>query len=186
MRCIGDSSLGLSPPARIVEFGPGWGNLTNDLASTGFKVTAVEVDEQFCSLVRERCSAPENLTVVQGDMLAFIPQDPYDAAIFFESFHHCSDHLAMLRDLHRIVRPEGTVFFASEPVSNMPYPWGPRLDGLSVWSSRTYGWLELGFDTAYFDAALAQTGWRGERRHVGTRMDEADVIVAIADASWHA
>ena len=183
MRCLGDASLGLTPPARIVEFGPGWGNLTIDLVSTGFEVTAVEVDEQFCTLIQKRCLSPENLTVVREDMLAFAPEDLYDAAIFFESFHHCADHLTMLRNLHNIVRPGGAVFFASEPVQKMDYPWGPRLDGLSVWSTRSYGWLELGFDASYFELALSQTGWNAKRRRLGTRMNEADVIVAVPDPS---
>jgi SAM-dependent methyltransferase len=182
MRCIGESDLGLTPPARIVEFGPGWGNLTEDLVSTGFSVTAVEVDEQFCELIRRRCLNPELLTITQKDMLTFDPDDAFDAAIFFESFHHCSDHLAMLRNLHRIVRPGGAVFFASEPVQKLHYPWGPRLDGLSVWSTRTYGWLELGFDTNYFETALSRTGWCGTRHLLGAAMGEPDVIVAVADS----
>lgn len=182
MRCIGEASLQLNPPARIVEFGPGWGNLTVDLVSTGFSVTAVEIDTQFCELIRRRCPNPELLSIEQCDMLAFETDDQYDAAIFFESFHHCSDHMAMLRKLHRVVRPGGAVFFASEPVQKMNYPWGPRLDGLSVWSTRTYGWLELGFDTKYFEAALGRTGWRGTRRSVGVGTSESDVIVARADS----
>ena len=96
LRCLGEDALGLAPPARIVEFGPGWGNLTNDLVATGFHVTAVEISEQFCTLIRERCPIPDNLTLVQSDMLAFAASEPYDAAVFFESFHHCSDHLALL------------------------------------------------------------------------------------------
>jgi SAM-dependent methyltransferase len=185
LRCIGNASAdGLAPPARLVEFGPGWGNLTNDLTSTGFHVTAVEVDDQFCALLRERCPVPANLSVEKADMLAFAATEPYDAAIFFESFHHCADHLAMLRQLHHIVRPGGSVFFASEPIQALGYPWGPRLDGLSVWSSRTYGWLELGFDAQYFTAALARTGWRATRRRVGVAESAADVFVAHADPSW--
>jgi SAM-dependent methyltransferase len=183
LRCIGDLVVGLAPPARIVEFGPGWGNLTNDLVAIGFEVTAVEVDAQFCSLIQERCSTPENLTVTQGDMLTFASAEPFDAAIFFESFHHCSDHLEMLRRLHRLVRPGGSVFFASEPVQKLDYPWGPRIDGLSAWSSRTYGWLELGFDTDYFDAALARTGWRPRHLH-GAPTSTSDVIVAQPDPRW--
>jgi ubiquinone/menaquinone biosynthesis C-methylase UbiE len=179
---MGESSWGLSPPARIVEFGPGWGNLTADLVSTGFHVTAVEIDTQFCELIRRRCPNPELLSIKQGDMLSFEPDELYDAAIFFESFHHCSDHVAMLKKLHRIVRPGGVVFFASEPIQWMTYPWGPRLDGMSVWSTRTYGWLELGFDIAYFNATLKRTGWRGTRRSVGARPGVSDVIVAVADS----
>jgi SAM-dependent methyltransferase len=184
LQCLGERTIERSPPARIVEFGPGWGNLTGDLTSTGFEVTAVEVDSQFCTLVERRCPHPERLTVVRGDMLDFRPSQPVDAAVFFESFHHCSDHMAMLDRLHHVVRPGGAVFFASEPISRLPYPWGPRLDGLSVWSSRTYGWLELGFDADYFDAALARTGWVAERRTLGPSMGTTDVIVATPDPNW--
>ncbi len=162
----------------MVEFGPGWGNVTADMVATGLDVTAVEVDENFCRLVAERAHGPGRLEVEQADMLTFFAGERYDAAVFYESFHHCADHLEMLRHLHGIVRPEGAVLFAAEPVQHLDYPWGPRLDGLSVWSSRTHGWLELGFDQRYFDKALARTGWRGERRLAGARPGETDVIVA--------
>jgi 2-polyprenyl-3-methyl-5-hydroxy-6-metoxy-1,4-benzoquinol methylase len=167
-------------PRRVVEFGPGWGNLTCDLVATGLDVTAVELDEKFCRLIDHRCHGPGRLSVAQGDMLGFAADEPYDAAVFFESFHHCADHVAMLRRLHDIVRPGGVVLFASEPIQNLDYAWGPRLDGLSVWSSRTYGWLELGFDCVYFDAVLARTGWSARRYRLGVGASETDVLVARA------
>ncbi len=148
------------------------------MVATGLDVTAVELDEKFCTLIGGRCDGPGRVTVVQGDMLAFTTEEPFDAAVFFESFHHCADHVAMLRRLHDIVRPGGAVLFAAEPVQRLDYPWGPRLDGLSVWSSRTYGWLELGFDRRYFDRALDHTGWAGRRVCLGAAMGETDVIVA--------
>jgi SAM-dependent methyltransferase len=166
---------------RVAEFGAGWGNLTADLVATGLDVTAVELDPKFCTLIGRRCSdGPGKLVVHQGDMLGFTTDEPFDAAVFYESFHHCADHLALLDRLHRIVRPGGPVLFAAEPVQRLAYPWGPRLDGLSVWSSRTYGWLELGFDVRYFGAALARTGWSGRRVGRGWRPSETDVIVATA------
>jgi SAM-dependent methyltransferase len=173
LRCLSDLA-----PRRVVEFGPGWGNVTADMVATGLDVTAVEVDENFCRLVAERGRGPGRLSVEQADMLDFVAGERFDAAVFYESFHHCADHLAMLRHLHGIVRPEGAVFFAAEPVQRLDYPWGPRLDGLSVWSSRTHGWLELGFDERYFNQALTRTGWRGERHRAGARAGETDVIVA--------
>lgn len=172
-----------SPPGRrprVVEFGAGWGNLTADLVATGLDVTVVELDPKFCSLIGQRCQGPGELTVHQGDMVDFTTNEPFDAAVFFESFHHCADHLALLDRLHRVVRPDGVVLFAAEPVQSLDYPWGPRLDGLSVWSSRTYGWLELGFDRRYFDAALARTGWAGHRVGLRARPAETDIIVAKA------
>jgi SAM-dependent methyltransferase len=177
-QALGSAPTGTAMRPRVVEFGAGWGNLTADLIATGLDVTVVELDPKFCSLIGARCRGPGELTVYQGDMLGFTAAEPFDAAVFFESFHHCADHLALLRRLHDVVRPGGVVLFAAEPVQRLGYPWGPRLDGLSVWSSRTYGWLELGFDTRYFDAALARTGWSGHRVMLGDRPSETDVIVA--------
>ncbi len=180
LECLG----GAFPPGtrarRVVEFGPGWGNLTHDLVATGLDVTAVELDEKFCRVIDHRCDGPGRVTVLQGDMLGFRAEEPFDAAVFFESFHHCADHLAMLRHLHDVVRPDGVVVFGSEPIQSLDYPWGPRLDGLSLWSSRTYGWLELGFDGAYFDRALARTGWTATRHRLGPGAGETDVLVARA------
>lgn len=172
------SALGLAPPARVVEFGSGWGNLTVDLATMGFEVTAVEVEERFCALTERRNRRPAQLTVVHAGMLDFAAPEPFDAAIFYESFHHCADHLAMLERLHTIVGEGGKVLWAGEPVGPLSYPWGLRLDGYSVWSTRTYGWLELGFDERYFAEALARTGWRAERRTLPAGSPLADVIVA--------
>lgn len=179
LRCVGEAVS--APPARVVEFGPGWGNLTMDLVATGFDVTAVDVSEEFCALLQARCAFPERLHVVRSDMLAFEPPEPFDAAIFFESFHHCADHLAMLRRLHDVVTHDAVVLFAGEPIGHHAYPWGPRLDGISLWSTRTYGWLELGFDRRYFADALARTGWTGRRRAIRRiGPGSADVIVARA------
>jgi ubiquinone/menaquinone biosynthesis C-methylase UbiE len=113
-------------------------------------------------------------------MLEFSADEPFDAAIFYEAFHHCADHLAMLERLHALVQPGGRVLFAAEPVAPMPYPWGPRLDGYSLWSTRTYGWLELGFDEEYFALALARTGWAATRRRDPASSPLADVIVATS------
>ncbi len=172
------STLGISPPARLVEFGSGWGNLTNDLTQMGFEMTAVEVEERFCTLTERRSRQPERLHVVHGGMLEFEPSTPFDAAIFYESFHHCADHMAMLAKLGRVVRPGGRVLWAGEPIQPLAYPWGLRLDGYSLWSTRTHGWLELGFDENYFSEALARSGWRGRRTRLPAGSPLADVIVA--------
>ena len=55
------------PRPRAVEFGSGWGNLTVDLATMGFEVTAVEVEERFCALTERHNRRPDHLVVVRGD-----------------------------------------------------------------------------------------------------------------------
>ena len=175
-------ALGLPAPARVVEFGPGWGNLTADLVATGHVVTAVDVDDGFCRLIEQRVPRAH---VVRADMLSFAAEPeggPYDAAVFFESFHHCADHLALLELLHGVVRPGGLVVLGAEPVDVLAYPWGPRVDGLSLWSSRRYGWLELGFDERYFPAALRRTGWAA-RRVAGPTPASTVYVATSADGS---
>lgn len=171
-------ALGLRPPARIVEFGSGWGNLTIDLVSMGFEVTSVEVERRFSSLLEHRNRRPELLRTVSCDMLEFEPDEAADAVIFYSSFHHCADHVEMLHKLAGMIHRSGKVLWAAEPVSPLPYPWGLRLDGYSLWSTRTYGWLELGFDQSYFAQVLARTGWRARRQSLLHVSPLADVIVA--------
>jgi 2-polyprenyl-3-methyl-5-hydroxy-6-metoxy-1,4-benzoquinol methylase len=155
--------LRLRPTARVVEFGAGWGNLTLELAKMGLTVTAVDVDPKFGELVSQRASQLGlTIQIVTSDMLDFRADEPFDAAIFFESFHHCSDHLQMLSNLRDIVKEEGIVAFGSEPITALPYPWGLRLDGMSVWSTRKFGWLENGFTPRYFGRALDRTAWKAE------------------------
>ncbi len=171
--------LNLTAGAQVVEFGPGWGHSTLHLAQMGYGVTAVEVEQRFLDLIQRRAqmlAVSDRLRLVKQDMLEFSPEVRYDAAIFFESFHHCSDHLAMLKRLKNIVKDEGIIVFAAEPIVDRPDPWGVRLDGLAVWSTRKYGWLELGFDSSYFLRTLLLLGWTPRRYSLDfSRM--TDVIV---------
>lgn len=172
-------AMGLVAPSTVLEFGPGWGNTSDALLRLGHAVTAVEIDPAFVDLIRARCAdVAERLSLVTSDMLEFRTGERFDLVLFFESFHHCSDHRAMLARLADLVRPGGTVVFAGEPVLDLPYPWGLRLDGQSLWSVRRLGWLELGFDTRYFFAALRDFGWHARRLESRAISPLADVIVA--------
>ena len=158
--------LELPAGARVVEFGPGWGNTTLELARLGFDVTAVDLEPNFCEVIRARAAAAGvAINVVEADFFwAETVVEPFDAAVFFECFHHCDDHMRLLRALRRAVKPGGQVYLASEPIfPAYPVPWGVRMDGEALWAARNFGWMELGFDAAYFREALARTGWSGVR-----------------------
>jgi hypothetical protein len=84
----------------------------------------------------------------------------FDAILFFESFHHCSDHQTLLAKLKTVLVEGGRVFFAAEPITpTFSQPWGLRLDGESLWAIRRFGWLELGFQDSYFVRTLQRGGW---------------------------
>jgi len=171
-------NMNLAPNSRLVEFGPGWGNTTLHFAQMGYEVTAVDVEQSFIDLITDRAERlSQTVNLVQKDMLAFVTSEKYDAAIFFESFHHCANHLKLLKNLDNLINKNGLVAFAAEPIADFPYPWGVRLDGISVWSIRKFGWLELGFDTSYFMRTLLLLGWT-PKRYRSDASPLADLIIA--------
>lgn len=170
--------MNLAPNSRIVEFGSGWGNTTLHLAQMDYQVTAVDVEQSFLDLIKYRTEMlAKTVNLVKEEMLKFATGEKYDAAIFFECFHHCADHLRLLINLKNLINDNGLVAFAAEPIADFPYPWGVRLDGISVWSIRKFGWLELGFDTSYFMRTLLLLGWT-PKRHRSDASSLADVIIA--------
>ena len=172
-------AMNLPPAAKIVEFGPGWGNTTLHLAQMGYRVTAVEVGTNFVELIRQRASAlGVKVELINQDMATFQSAEQYDACLFFESFHHCADHLGLLRNLYEMTTRDGLIAFAAEPIADFPYPWGfVRTDGLTLWSIRRYGWYELGFDTSYFLRTLLLYGWLPQQ-HTSDVTPLANVIIA--------
>ncbi len=159
-------TMQLAPGARVLEFGPGWGNTTMALAQLGFDVTAVDIEPRFCELIRRRAAQlGVPVTVVNGDFFwVESARERFDAVVFFECFHHCSDHLRLLRALHGAITEDGHVYFGSEPIlTEYPVPWGVRMDGKSLWAIRNFGWLELGFREEYFRHALHRAGWAAKR-----------------------
>lgn len=159
--------LDLKPGDKIIEFGAGWGNLTLQIAQLGYDVTAVEIDTNSVALMKRRAeNASIPLTVIQSGMLDFEPPTQYDRVIFYESFHHCDDPFAMLDKVKEMLTPGGAAVFASEPIGIFPEPWGLRLDGLSLWSIRKFGWLELGFERQFWEALLVRKGFDFERKRI--------------------
>jgi 2-polyprenyl-3-methyl-5-hydroxy-6-metoxy-1,4-benzoquinol methylase len=170
--------MNLDSDSHIVEFGPGWGNTTLHFAQMGYKVTAIDTEQSFLDLIKYRAeNLSQQVETIKQDMLEFRSHIKYDAAVFFECFHHCVDHLKLLKNLYELINDQGLIAFAAEPIADFPYPWGIRLDGMSVWSIRKFGWFELGFDTSYFMRTLLMFGWSPKRYH-SDASPLADVIIA--------
>lgn len=158
-------AMNLDKDARVLEVGSGFGPLTHHLASMGHNITCVDMDASLLEYVRERTRGlPGQVDTVLADMNTFTLDDSFDAILFFESFHHCADHIGLLKRLSRMLEPGGQLVLAGEPIVPsgsvaVPYPWGIRMDGLSLWSIRKHGWLELGFQEMYLRTLLEDTGW---------------------------
>ena len=181
-------TMGLPAGSSILELGPGWGNTTIELARMGYDVTAIDIDPSFVALINERADKFSlSVDVREGAFLEIDRLDrTFDAVLFFESFHHCSDHRDLVRKLKRVVAPSGRVFFAAEPVADsFPMPWGVRTDGESLWAIQHLGWLELGYQESYFLRMLGHLGWIADKHVIAATHLGVIFEARRADGVYH-
>lgn len=94
------------PRGRILDVGAGYGFFLALMQARGWKVTGVEVSPTGVRYGRDRWELPillqpwENTSFQQGE---------FSVVTAFYAMEHLSDPLAFLREVHRILRPEGMV-----------------------------------------------------------------------------
>lgn len=175
--------MDLPPGSRILEIGSGYGTLTVHLARMGYDVTCLDICAPLLDFIKARTvDFPHQVSTLCGDMATVQINDSFDAIIFNASLHHSLEHRAVIQRLDTLLKQEGMAAFVAEPVVGadsliVPYPWGIRLDGLSVYSIRKWGWLELGFQAPYFTELLKDTGWKLSRQNLGIT-GQSDVWIA--------
>lgn len=156
-------SMNLQPGSHVLEFGFGWGTTTLQLALSGYGVTGIDIAPNFVELVRRRAQALSvDVDVKVGTFFDIESMDQQvDAVLFFEAFHHCSDHVRLLKAIPRVLKPGGKLVLAGETINNaLPYPWGINPDGQAVYCIRQFGWLELSFREDYVLPLLDELGWK--------------------------
>ena len=160
------SMINLPAGASILDMGCGWGTTSLELSQIGFKVTSLDINNYFCQLVSKRAKLLKikNIDIVNDDFLWIEKTNKkFDAIIFFECFHHCWEFERLLKNMHKVLKPKGKIYFAAEPITNIfPLPWTLRMDGESLFVIRKHGWMELGFRSDFFSELLNKTGWHGE------------------------
>lgn len=152
----------------VLEYGPGSGQLLLSLARLGVKVHAVDIDKTALAAIKAQAEAMgvevKTQRAVFGEGFG---KTRFDRIVFFEAFHHAAEFETLLDRLDERLKPGGIIVFCGEPVVGhtvpaVPFPWGPRLDALSVFCTRRYGWMELGFTHDFFVELLRRHGWRAE------------------------
>ena len=155
------SLIGSPPPARVVEFGSGWGHLSLTLSASGYDVTAVDLNTASVELLRRRTEALHvPLTVEQCGFLDFQTADRFDCVVFFEAFHHCHRPFELLDRCTALLNDGGVLLFVAEAFYDGFYaPWGVRLDGSAAFMTAQEGWLELGFSRQFIESELSARGY---------------------------
>ena len=158
--------------ASILEYGSGSGQLLLLLARMGLDVHAVDIDQPSLDLVTAQANAM-GLDIKQEKALfgEGFEGKRFDRIVFFEAFHHAWDFENLLDRLSERLAPGGLLILCGEPVvsqptQSIPFPWGPRLDALSIFCMRHFGWMELGFCEDYFFDVFNLHGWLITDHHI--------------------
>lgn len=203
--------LDLRSGQSVLEYGAGDGQLSLALARMGCEVAAIDVEPRYLDIIETQAKAMGvHVSTKRARFGEGFDERKFDRILFFEAFHHALDHARIVDQIKPLLKPNGSVVFAGEPIvsaespwhATVPFPWGPRLDGLSLRAMRTYGWCELGFQREYFIERLMRSGWivsshpfpaaeRGSSFVAVLGSDKVEVgkqflIEAVnADAGWH-
>jgi SAM-dependent methyltransferase len=98
---------GLVPGSRVLEIGPGTGQVTFRLLALGADVVAVEPDPRLAAFLRKRAS-PRMRLVRYSLEEADLPSGAFDHAVAASSFHWVDEEVG-LAHLYAALRPNGWI-----------------------------------------------------------------------------
>ncbi|MFO0937551.1 MAG: methyltransferase domain-containing protein [Gemmataceae bacterium] len=147
--------------AKILDAGSGWGLSSEMMAFAGAEVTAVDINPPFVELVRrrsERLGLP--ITSVHATFDEFETDQQFDLLFFYECLHHSLKPWETVARLGRFVKSGGKITIAGEPINAIWWPhWGIRLDALSVYCIRKFGWWESGWTEEFIVRCFERAGF---------------------------
>lgn len=198
---------GVRAGSRVLEFGPGFGEIAFTFARLGAIVDAVDINSVYCDAINTMSRLAEVPLKAHVGLFGDNPRPGvlYDLIYFYEAFHHSADFTDLIHKLKLLLAPRGSILLAGEPIHPraipaLPYPWGLRLDEASVATTRAYGWMELGFEETFITDLFTRLGFIWQRfetpgnalgtvyrfqRH-GGRVEMKDFDLSVVDAeSWY-
>ena len=151
---------GLELNEHILDMGCGWGLSSELFAFSGLKVTAVDINPKFVQLVSARAEKRgHDVRALQG-MFEEIPgEDIFDAVAYYECLHHAVRPWVALSAARERLRPGGKLILAGEPINEMWRHWGVRLDPLSIYCIRKFGWFESGWSPTFIRMCIERSGF---------------------------
>ena len=118
---------GIEPGMRVVEIGCGPGMLTVELArrvGEGGRVYAVDREPRALAMAGERCAelGLGNVEILEDTFAMAVPEGgPVDAAVGRRVLMYQPDAVAAVRQLARVVRPGGLVWFHEHDGTIVPH-----------------------------------------------------------------
>ena len=150
----------LKPGMTVLELGCGTGSFTRELARSGAEVFAIDVSPELLEIANANCSAPNVQYQIQNAYALTYSEGTFDSVVGSSVLHHLEIEAA-IRDMYRVLKPGGTIYF-TEP--NMLNP-QIAIQKNIPWIKRKLG--DSPDETAFFrwplQRLLQRTGYREVR-----------------------
>jgi len=145
---------------RLIDMGCGWG-LSSELAAyLGLRVSAVDINPDFVSLVNQRAERSGwDISAVQSPFDSYEPESGADAILFYECLHHAVRPWTLIETLGNSLGETGKIVLAGEPINAIWWThWGLRLDAFSVYCIYKFGWFESGWSEDFLTQCFLRAG----------------------------
>jgi len=143
--------IGIKSGAHILDFGCGPGTfsiIAAELVGTSGKVYALDIHPNALKNVQEHASKRklDNITAIQTDSPAGLESESVDVVILYDIFHQLGNPDGILRELHRVLKPDSILSFSDHHMKDeaiLSGVTGSGLFELSKKGRRTYSFRKM-------------------------------------------
>ena len=135
----------LRPGMSVLELGCGTGYFTRELARSGAQIVAIDVSPELLEIARVNCSVPNVRYEIQNAYDLSYPDAVFDTVVGSSVLHHLEIEAA-LREIYRVLKPGGRIFFTEPNMLNPQIaiqknvPWVKRKLGDSPDETAFFRW----------------------------------------------
>ena len=108
--------VGIKPGFHVLDFGCGPGSYIMPLAELvgeSGKIYALDIHPLAIQRVQDIASKKQltNVETILSDCQTGLPDNSLDVVLLYDIFHHLSDSDVVLKELHRVLKPDGILSF---------------------------------------------------------------------------
>jgi len=150
----------LKPGMTLLELGCGAGYFTKELARSGAEIVAIDVSVDLLEIAKAKCSASNVRYEIQDACALTYPHATFDSVVGSSILHHLEIEPA-LREIRRVLRPGGTIYFTEPNMLNPQIAIQKNVPWIKRWLGDTPD--EAAFFRRPLRRLLERTGYRDIR-----------------------